>query len=401
MEKFVNTYRYENNTLKADKDFLVFQIENIKSKDISFLNSMNNLTFLLDLKGNILFVNQYCKYLLGYPSESLVGQNIDKIVSQENKQKILNLSFVESQFKNLVYLKTKDNSTTNEVEITSKDGLKKYFIFSANYYKSEKGNMQISCILHDVSDRISIKNRLEAMTEHLNDLVKQRVKQLEESKERVKFVIDKAYNGIFMIQDNLFTLVNEALCIMTGYSKPQFEKTLKFQDILDPIEIDKVNKEIEDNIKNGIGYFITQTKLKNLLGEIIDVEIHFTAVVEDNDSIILGVIHEMVIKNEYEDKKNQTEKLNILLSFAVTMNDRINSPLNSIQGYTELIESTIAEPDILQSKSIKQIYKGIETINSLMDKLKQQTMVKLTKYNFDDINMIDIENDIEGKKKDE
>ena len=391
LEKLVNSAKIENNILKSEKDFLTFQLEYVKSKDINFLNNMNNLAFLLDLKGNIVFINQYCKFLLGYPPESLIGLNIEKITTTENKQKLLNLSFMDNQIKNISPLKSKESNVANEIEIISRDGLKKHFIFSANYVKSEKGQMQISCILHDISDRISIKNRLEAYTEHLNEIVMQRVKQLDESKQRVEFVIDKAYNGIFMIQENVFTLVNDALCIMTGYSKVHFEKKLRFHELITQDEYPKVKETINSHIEKGIGYFIIQTKLKKYLGEIIEVEIHFTTVLDDNDNIILGVIHEMSKKNEYEDQKIQTEKLNTLLSFAVTMNDRINSPLNSIQGYTELLESMNDNPSLLEKKSYKQIYDGIEKINSHMDKLKKQTSVRLSKYNFEDIDMIDID----------
>ncbi|MCL2065420.1 MAG: PAS domain S-box protein [Candidatus Cloacimonetes bacterium] len=390
-EKLLNSFKVDNSILKSDNDFLTFQLEYIKSKDINFLNNMNNLAFLLDLKGNILFINQYSKYTLGYQPESLVGQNIDKILSFENKQKLLNLSFMENQFKNIALMKSKDTAIANEIEILSKDGLKKHFIFSANYIKSEKGIMQISCILQDVSDRISLKNRLEAYAEHLNELVMQRVKQLDETKQRVEFVIDKAYNGIFMIQDNTFTLVNDALCLMTGYSKVHFEKKLKFSELISQEEYESVNKTIDNNIERGIGYFIIQTKLKKYLGEIIDVEIHFTTVKEDNDNIILGVIHEMTIKKEYEDQKIQTEKLNTLLSFAVTMNDRINSPLNSILGYSELLESMNENPNGIEKKAYKQIKEAIDKINSHMDKLKRQTTVRLSKYNFENIDMIDID----------
>ena len=393
LEKLLNNIKSENNALRSEKDTLVFQLENIKSRDIVFLQNMNNLAFLLDLKGNILFINHHCRFLLGYPPESLIGKNIDMILTNENKQKILNISSMENQLKNIISLKSKDSSVPNEIEIMSKDGLVKHFFFSANFIKSEKGTMQISCILQDISERVKTKNRYETMTDHLNELVMQRVKQLEESKERVKFVIDKAYNGIFMTQNNSFTLVNDALCDITGYSKSHFEKTLKFSDIIEESEVENLNKTIDEHIAKNIGYFIIQTKIKKYLGDTIDVEIHFTTVIDEHDKIILGVIHEMEIKKEFEEKRIQSEKLNTLLSFAITINDKINSPLNSILGYTELLESLNDDPQPIHKKAYKQIYDSITLINSHMDKLKKQTMVRLTKYNFEKIDMIDIDND--------
>ena|GEM_PF-2351527 len=395
LDKTLNSFRHENNMLKIEKDSLILQLENMKSRDVNFLSNMNNLALLIDLKGNILYINQYSRYLLGYSPDILIGQNIDKIMTYENKQKLLNLSYIENQFLNLISLKSKDNAVANEIEIQSKDGLIKHYIFSANFTKSEKGTMQIHCILQDISDRISAKTRLEAMTDHLQEIVSQRLKQLEETKERVNFVIDKAFNGIFMMQDNSFTLVNDALCSITGYTKNHFQKVLKFSDIIETSEYNHLNDIINYNIAKNITYFITQTKIKKYLGDIIDVEIHFTTVIEDNEFIILGVIHEMDIKKDYEEKKKESEKLNILLSFATTMNDKINSPLTSIQGYTELLESLNDNPLAKHKSVYKQIYDSIAVINSHMDKLTKLTAVKLTKYNFEKIDMIDLDmNDI-------
>ena len=390
-EKLLIAVKEENTELKNKNDILEAQFDNYKSIDTHFLHNLNTLAFSMDTRGNILFINNYSKTLLGYTPDMLIGRNIDFLVSQENKQKLLNLSYIDSQINKSNIRNIHDNSVHSEIEMSSKDGLKRHFIFIINFSRSERNTTQINCILYDMQKINELKNKYQAYESQFTEIFAQRTKQLEETIERVKFVIDKSYNGIFMVQDNMFTLVNDALCVLTGFTKIQFDKKLTFFDILDTEEIDQVSKLIEDNVDQNIGYFIAHTKLKKYIGGVINVEIHFTSVIHENSTVLLGVIHEMAEKAKFEEKKLETEKLDTVFRLTVTLNDQINSPLNAIRGHTEMLEFMNPDPTEQQEKSYKQIYEAVDTIKSRLENLRKQTSLKYKSYNFENISMLDIE----------
>ena len=391
LQALILRFKEQNTILQQKIDTLSYQIDSIKSENFNVLQKINGLTFLLDLKGNIIFINDYCKTALGFNSEDLVGQNIDKIVSKENRQKLLNLSNVDIHLRNLQNQPDIEKQNPFEIEIISKDGLKKNFIFTTFFTKSQSGNTEINCILLNISDRKILQNKLEGINNNLDDMIKQRIKAVKESEERFKFVIDKTYNAIFVLKNNYFTLANDALTVLTGYPTSSFlDKALKFPDIIDQAECDSIMEKISQNISQKVEYFYLQTRVRNHIGDLTEVEIHFTTTIQDDEIILLGVIHDISVKKEYEEKKRQTDRLNLLSQFAISANDKINSPLNALLGYVELLELTNKKPTVPQLKAYATIYESINIIKKVLHRLKSLTKINQQNYNYADLKMLDL-----------
>jgi PAS domain S-box-containing protein len=400
IQKLILRYRDENSILSQKIETLTYQLDSVKSTNSNLLQKINNLTILLDLKGNILHINDYCKKILGYYTDELIGQNIDKLVSHDDKQKLLNLSNIETPIKEYQITDHKDAPSLSEIEINTKDGLKKHFIFTTFFTKSTKGFTEINCILLNISDRKELVNNYESLNNHLEDVINQRIQATKESEERFKFVIEKAYNGIFVIKNNLFTLVNEALSVLTGYPQNNFmDKLFKFTDIIDPSLRDEVMNKIDENLKKNIGYFIITTKVKNSIGGFTDVEIQFSTTQQDNETILLGVISDISDKLAFEEKRINSERLELLTKYAITTNDKLNSPLNAINGYVELLEMTNKNPTKAQLKAYATIYESINIIKKVLHKLKSVTKFKERDYSLGELSMLDIDQNITTDKE--
>jgi len=372
-ENLVESFKKTNITLMNEMDAMILQIESMKMNNYDLLENINSLAFILDINGNILFINHYCKLLLGYEPVNLMGRNIDEILSKKEKLKILSLA--NDKGKNSVLINAQslaENDYMNpyEIEIVSKEGMKKNFVYATHLNKFNESTSQIYCILNDISDRKKLKNENEAYTQFLNDIVHQRTKALKESEEQIKFVINSVYDSIFMIKNDAFTLVNEAFYTMTGWNQDKInDKRTKFIDIVEPSERDTVWDSVKNNIEKQINHFVQNTKIIKLDGQLIDVEIHFSCNSSDEEHRIIGIIHDIAQKKQYEEQKLQSERINTIITIAVTANDFINSPLMAIQGYVEMIEESINNQKSVSTKPFHNIYKSIHIIKEKMHEL--------------------------------
>jgi PAS domain S-box-containing protein len=374
------------------------QIEAFKLNNHNLIEKINSFAFILDIKGNFLYINHFCKSIIGYDPESLHGHNISKIVSNTHKQQILDITNKTNVHEQRLS-KYSDNDlfSTNEIEIICKEGLKKVFLFSTHFNKFDNDDTQIYCILHDISDRRKLQNRVDAFNIFLDDLVNQRTKALKESEEQFRFVVNSAYDSIFMVQNNIFTLGNEAFFTMTGLSEDLVKNAkVQFIEIIDPSVREQVLSDLDLNFTNEKNHFVLNTKLRNINNELCDVEIHFSSIYSEDENRTLGIIHDIAQKLEYENQKLHSEKIRAISSYAVTTNDQINSPLNAILGYIELLESMIDEPKPVQVKAFNSIYDSINKIKLILEKLvaftneSTNSKISTAKYNYGDYDMIDI-----------
>jgi len=372
-ENMVENFKKTNLALMNEMDSMILQIESMKLNNYDLLENINSLAFILDINGNILYINHYCKLLLGYDPESLMGRNIDEILSKKEKLKILSLANDRTRGNSLsstLYITDSDYLNPFEIEIVSKEGIRKNFLYATHLNKFNESSSQIYCVLNDISDRKKLKNENEAYTQYLNDIVHQRTKALKESEEQIKFVVNSVYDSIFMIKNDTFSLVNEAFYTMTGWNQDKVnDKRTRFIDMVDPSERDAVWLSVKKNIEKQINHFVQSTKIIKLDGELTDVEIHFSSISTDEEHRIIGIIHDIAQKKQYEEQKLQSERINTIITIAVTANDFINSPLMAIQGYVEMIEEAINNKKSVHAKSFYNIYKSIHIIKEKMQEL--------------------------------
>jgi len=402
-ETLVTTLNKNYLSLMNEIDSMTLQIENFKHDNYYILENINSFAILLDTNGNILFMNHHCKDLLGYEPEKLVGHNIDEILSKKEKLKILSLT----NTKNTTYYSGQNIAgsafqSPNELEIVNKDGIKKSFIFSTHFKKYDKSSSQICCILEDISERKKLKNENEAYNQYLNDIVQQRTEALRKSEEQIKFVINSVYDSIFMIKNGHFTLVNDAFYSMIGLDQKAInDKQTTFTDIIDPIQREKVWDTINKNHENQINHYVLNTKIIKINGELNDVEIHFSNISTDDEQGIIGIIHDIAQKKQYEEQKLQAERINTIITIAVTTNDFLNSPLMAIQGYVEMIEENVKNEKPIPQKAFLTIYQSINIIKEKMDELvgfannPQFQSIPTKKYSFTDYEMLSLRKETE------
>jgi len=234
---------------------------------------------------------------------------------------------------------------------------------------------------------------------------KQKAELLKEKKEQLEFVINNAYESIFMVSGETFTLVNDAFYTMTGWNLEKlYDVNTRFIDIIDPIEREKVWAYIMKNVENQLPHFEVNTRVINLDGELIDVEIHFSNISIDNELRLIGIIHDIAQKKLFEEQKLHYERINTIITVAITTNDFINSPLMAIQGYVEKLQEDIRNSKPIPDKTFKNIYQSVHIIKEKMHELvdfannPNITSIPTKKYSHTEYTMLSLGKRNEGSQ---
>ncbi|HOQ79583.1 MAG TPA: PAS domain S-box protein [Candidatus Cloacimonadota bacterium] len=378
----VNSYQIinKNKELVVKNQELLGIISQAESQNLSVLDGLSNIAITLDLKGVIKYVNKSVNNILGYNTNTILGTNISSLVSPEDKTRLLRLNPDPTQ------------QGENEIVIKSVEGFFKTFIFTTNFTKSADGETYIHCILQDISERISLDNRLKAYTTHLEDLIKQRMQVLKQSEEQFRYIVEHAYDGIILMQNFTLQLANQAFFQMIKADNSDLTNTnFSFLRIIpdDKLQwfMDKFN-QATDNKENS---FIITHPIITSSKEIIDVETHFTSINFTGKILDLAIMHNIEEKKAREKEMLEHEKLITVSSFAITANDKINSPLNAIQGYAELLDLQLENKSEVQENAFKNIFDSIAIINRILKRLKSLTNITLKNYNLDNHKMLNIE----------
>jgi len=371
-----------NKELMVKNQELYGIIAQMEQQSVSVLDNLNNIAMTIDLKGLIKYVNKSVHDVLGYNPNTLTGTNIGELISQEDKVKLLSLNQKAFQ------------KVKNEIVIKSIEGFNKTFIYTTNFVKSADGNTRINCILQDISERIALDNRLEAYTTHLEDLVKQRTSVLKQSEERFRFIVEHAYDSIILMQNFNIQLGNQAFYHISGLNKDDIlDKNYSFLNIIpEKNQLDFMTKFNQAKENNEESFIITHPILIENQKE-IEVETHFTSINYSDKILDLAIMHDIEEKKIREREKIEHEKFLTVSSFAITANDKINSPLNAILGYTELLDIQLTDKNKTQINAFRNIYDSISIIQKILRRLKSLTNVTLKSYNLEDFKMLKIEDE--------
>lgn len=227
-----------------------FRLPQLTSPVISdkILSTMSNFLFLLDEEGKIIHVNLKAIELSGYSEEKLLGQTLNFI---------LPLSFEDSSSVPVENLET---------ILTSKKGRKIPVLTSTSLIKTSKNDvLGLVLVGNDISQLKKAEKERNQYREHLEELVEERTKELEQTNRELKKEI-------------------------IAHEKAE----AKLQDSLD--EKDILVKEIHHRVKNNL---ITISSLLNLQSHYItDKKTLNISKESQNRAKSMAMIHERLYRTE-------------------------------------------------------------------------------------------------------
>jgi PAS domain S-box-containing protein len=385
--KIINDYKSKEDNLVHSLEEKDRFIERGEEHYNDFLDNIYSIIIRYDLNGNILYANKQIESILNYQSNKIIGKNLLDFFPENVANELIS-----------AFGRTYDSDESKELTLLTAENLEKIFEYKFIFSENNAGDIIINCLLKDVTETKQLQMKLDAYNNELESMIQQRTARLKQSEQRFKSVVEATSDGIVLLDRNKFLFANKAFLAISGYTKNEiFHGLMRFSHL---IHKDTYNKLRE--------YFFAVTKLKNKeykietsivnknLEEIL-CEITFTSAFYLDREVLLGIIRDITVKKMVEKEKLAKEKLMTITQLSVTTNDRINSPLMTIQGYIELLQKILNDDNQKVNRILRIMNESVEEISSIMGKLQSLNKIIYKDYKLENEVMLDLDNILEEK----
>ncbi|MBI4776699.1 MAG: PAS domain S-box protein [Deltaproteobacteria bacterium] len=214
----------------------------------------------------------------------------------------------------------------------------------------------------DISHRIPIKrgDELGVLGNAFNHMVsrlEENIQVLKESEEKYSTLVEKANDGIVIIQDGKYVFVNQKFVDITGYAAQELQG-IDYFGVLSSDCVDYVKNIHEKRIRGAKVPSIYETKVACKNGEVREVEVNAGLIVYKNRNAVLVIIRDISERLRYErDLIDLSEKLvhaqeEERKRISQELHDEVGQALSAININVEMLERT---GNILSDASAKRL----------------------------------------------
>jgi len=177
--------------------------------------------------------------------------------------------------------------------------------------------------------------------EHLEELVEARTRELKESEEKYRTLVERANDGIYIVQKRHFSYVNEAFCRMFAYTREEIEGMDDFMALVDEDSMEFIkdkNEKLEKGMKTSHVFEFVGRKKD---GKALYLSSNVSPMVYKGKPARLGIIRDVTLDKEYE--KN-------ILNVITNTSHLIQTPLTIALGQVDMVTLGLKEmsPDLLE-----------------------------------------------------
>lgn len=245
----------------------------IKANEKDFRDLLDEISngIVIYIDSKMCYTNQAFAEIFGYKKEELIGTKLDFFTS-----KIKGVTLLIDQIR--AQLSQNDTSSVYQAIGTGKDG--KIIDIEVSINKTTfNGKLALRAIVKDISKQKSIE------------------KDLYESEEQYKSVVELANDGIAIIQESLVQYVNSRISDILGYTPDAIVGT-PFVNYIHPQEVEKTEDRYKNLMENEDSFSLYETILIHKNGNPVNVEISSRLIAYKGKTADL-----IVIRNITERKK--------------------------------------------------------------------------------------------------
>ncbi len=241
----------------------------------------------------------------------------------------------------------------------------------------ESFTAEIQLTRMEVEGEICLKGTVRDITER-----KREQHALEESRALLDAIFNSVQDGIILMEAETqqFRMSNAFFQLMLGYSSDEI-LLLHAEDIHPPEEMEKINREIEKQIKHELPLEPTSIQVKRKDGSIFYADISSTPMKVKETTFMLAVFRDITERKRAEKELQEqniqlqrarvaAETANIAKStFIANMSHELRTPLNAIVGLTHLLRR--GNPNPAQTEKLEKIDGAsrhlLAIINNILD----------------------------------
>jgi two-component system, cell cycle sensor histidine kinase and response regulator CckA len=191
---------------------------------------------------------------------------------------------------------------------------------------------------------------------------------LKESEEKLRKIVEKSNDAIYVIQGKQFVMINDKFQEIFGYSESEvLSPGFTFMNLLDEdsiplIEERRRKRERGEDVSDRIS-FIGRTKDQKK----IHVEASLATIEWEGKSAVLGILRDMTSQRQLEEQFRHSQKIEAVGRLAGGLAHDFNNILTAISGYAELVAAKV--PDGQVKDNINEIITASDRATKLVQQL--------------------------------
>ena len=284
-----------------------------------------------DAKGHILNANDaYCR-LTGYSRDELQSMCTSDVEAAETPeetaqhiQRIMKRGYGRFETRH----KCKDGKII-DVEV------------SVNYLNGQQ-NGRLFSFVRDVTERKQMEEKLRQYSEQLEELVRERTKELLESEKRYSVLVEEASDGVAILQDGKIVFANKKGEEIVGYSRDELFG-IPFLELVSEEYRGLVMENYAKRLRGEKAPSTYEIELIAKSGEKVPVELSAAAVQYMGRPADLIVVRDVRPRKRLEEERLRLEKLAAIGTAAAWVGHDLRNPLQAIKNATYVLKHILPQ----------------------------------------------------------
>jgi PAS domain S-box-containing protein len=242
-------------------------------------------------KGKITDVNEATELVTGVPRDQLIGSDFSEYFTEPEKaragyKKVLSEGYVRDY----------------PLAIRDRSGKVTDVLYHATVYKDGSGKIQgIFAAARDITERKRMEEELRRYSEHLRELVEERTRELSESEERYRQLVEAAPDMIFAHIEGNLVFVNNSGARLLGAKNTDQLIGKQILDIIHPLYRETVRERIK-RAREGAPTPPLELKYRRVDGSYVDVETVAIPFIYKGQQAVQGIARDITERRRMEEE---------------------------------------------------------------------------------------------------